>query len=340
MSPAVSIAVISELKIKNRLADLVLGMAVAKDVVMIVMLATAMSVAGLLAPESQGFDVAVFKELGTKVALSLGAGVVLGGALIAWLRYVGWEMVLLLLLLGYGGTDLAETLHLKPLLVFIGAGFTVANFSPYGHDLHEPQAGCRQAAGVLRPSVPVSILAAVAVAPVVGILFVARLCMLALATRLGGRLAGEPPGFTGRTWPTFVSQAGVALGLLLIARDALPQYDVVLSQVGTVLVGCNLLIGPILLRISLMRPDKAAAIDTVGEGAETTAGGQWTQSLLSPHSSPHGYMRPSMRLKLSHTPLGYAFERLLSPIQVAGMLYVPLSVLDLLHSIWRRPRWR
>ncbi|MEC8022439.1 MAG: cation:proton antiporter [Myxococcota bacterium] len=260
-SPAVSIAVISELKAKNRLADLVLGIAVAKDVVMIVMLATAITIAGLFAPESQGFDLAVFKNLGAKVTLSLGAGGVLGAGLILWLRFIRWEMVLLLLLLGYGGTDLAETLHLKPLLVFIGAGFTVANFSDFGHDLHKPLA---------LVAVPVFVVffttvgagldlgAAVAVAPVVGILFVARVAMLAVSTRIGGQLAGEPSGFTNRTWPAFVSQAGVALGLLLIARDSLPQYAALLAQVGTVLVGCNLLIGPILLRLSLTRADQAA----------------------------------------------------------------------------------
>jgi hypothetical protein len=131
-SPAVSVAVIAESGAKGKTPDTILSIAVFKDIVMILMLAVALAFGNVLV------DPGVLLALGRKIALSLVAGAILGGALIAWMRWVRWELVLSLVIIGFGGTALAGVLRLKPLLVFISAGFVVANFSRHGHALHKP----------------------------------------------------------------------------------------------------------------------------------------------------------------------------------------------------------
>ncbi|MGM0576731.1 MAG: cation:proton antiporter [Myxococcota bacterium] len=253
-SPAVSVAVISESGVKSRTADLVLSLAVFKDLVMIIMLAVSIAVAGALTSPGEAMDMSLFTEVALKVGLSIGAGVLLGGLLIGWFRWVRWQPVLLLLVLGYGVNTVADVLHLKMLLVFIAAGFTVTNFSSYGERLHEPLALLAVPVFILfftTVGAGLDLVASLAVLPVGGILFVARAGMLFTATRLGGRLAGESRAFSNNLTQGLLSQAGVALGLLLVAREALPDLAEPLGQVATVLISLNLLVGPVLLRRAL-----------------------------------------------------------------------------------------
>jgi len=281
-SPAVSIAVISEAGVKGKVSDLILSFAVFKDVVMVVMLAISLAVARILVTDGASFDGAIVADLGARILLSVVVGVLLGLALIAWMRWVRWELILILLVIAYGISPVTHWLdhtlhvHIKPLLVFITAGFTVANFSRYGHDLHKPL-------GVL--SLPVFVIffttagagleltTMLAVLPLAASLFVTRGGMMYLATRFGGGLAKEPRAFTDVLWLGFISQAGVALVLLGIAVGELapdaPALAKDLEQVAFALIALNLLIGPVLLRIALKKGSETApAAAKAAGGAE------------------------------------------------------------------------
>jgi len=283
-SPAVSVAVIAETQATGRTPDLILALAVFKDVVMIVMLAFAMAVGHVLLTPGASFDAALLGALGKKVALSLAAGAALGGLLIAYMRWVRWELILILLILGYGGAWLAELLHLKMLLVFIAAGFVVGNFSPYGHDLHKPLALLALPVFMLfftTVGAGLDLARTWAVLPLAGLLFAARLVMLYAATRIGGRLAGDSRSFTNNAWLGLVSQAGVALGLLLMAQSELPAIAVPLQQVAVALIALNLLLGPILLRVALARGPAAEAAGAGSPDAADVAVPPWLSRLSS-----------------------------------------------------------
>lgn len=253
-SPAVSVAVISESGIKGKVADLVLGLSVFKDVVMIVMLAISIALARVLTTDGATIELAVFTDVAVKVGTSLFAGVILGGLLIAWLRWVRWELVLLILVLGYAVNQVSEVLHLKMLLVFLAAGFTVTNFSKYAHDLHKPLSLLALPVFIIFFSTVgagLDLAAALAVLPLGLLLFAVRAGVMFSATRLGASVAGETTAFANNLWPGLISQAGVALGLLLVAQEALPELAGPLGQVATVLISLNLLVGPVLLRRTL-----------------------------------------------------------------------------------------
>jgi|GEM_PF-503578 len=281
-SPAVSVAVISERQSKGKTPDLILSIAVFKDIVMILMLAVAITVGQSLVTGSE-MSADSFVKLGKKISLSILAGAVLGGLLIAFMRWVRWQLVLTLLIVAYGGAVLSDVLHLKSLLVFIAAGFVVSNFSHYGHDLHKPLALLALPIFIVfftRAGAGLDLSATVAVLPVAAILFVVRLFMLFSATKLGAKIAKDPPEFSNNVWLGFVSQAGVALGLLLIAQKDLEVLAVPLGQVGVSLIALNLLIGPILLGVALKR---AAPLEQ-----DAAAGAP------DPHADPHAPADPAL----------------------------------------------
>lgn len=272
-SPAVSIAVISETGAKGRTPDVILSMAVFKDFVMIIMLALAIAIGNVLITPGAAMEGAIFAELGKKVGLSLVVGIAVGGLLIAWMRWVRWEMLLTLLIVAYGVELLSEILHLKPLLVFIAAGFTVNNFSRYGHDLHKPLSLLALPVFIVfftTAGANLDLEALWAVLPVAAILFAARLLMFFVSAEVGGRLAKDTPRFRRRIWLGFVSQGGVALGLLLIAQDGLAPLSEPMGQIAIALIALNLLIGPAILRPTLTSaqadeaPAEPAALDADG----------------------------------------------------------------------------
>lgn len=260
-SPAVSIAVISEMQAKGKTADTILSLAIFKDLVMIVMLAVSMAVSNVLLTEGAEMDPMIFLVLGKKVFLSLLAGAAIGGLLIAYIKWVRWELILIILIVAYGGVHLADAFHLKALLIFIGAGFVVTNFSPYGHELHASLAFLALPVFIIfftTAGAGLNLDQAWQVLPVAGILYVVRAAMMFIAVRLGGLLAGDPKAFSNNLWLGTLSQAGVALGLLFIAMEELPQIALPLEMVALALIALNLLTGPIFLRLTLGR---GAAID-------------------------------------------------------------------------------
>jgi Kef-type K+ transport system membrane component KefB len=264
-SPAVSIAVISESGVKGKTADIILSLAIFKDLVMIVMLAVSMAVAKVLLTEGAEMEVAIFLDLGKKVLLSLIAGGVLGTILIAYMRWIKWEVILIILIVAYGGVFMADILHLKSLLVFIGAGFVVTNYSDLGHSLHKSLSLLALPVFIVfftTAGAGLNLEQVWMVLPVAGILYAARALMLYVSVRLGGQLAGDSKAFSGNLWYGLISQAGVALGLLFIAMDELPAIRDPLEMVALALIALNLLTGPILLRLTLGR---AGAVDGTGD---------------------------------------------------------------------------
>jgi len=136
-SPAIALALISETGAKGRLADLVLGAAVVKDLVVVIALAVAVAT-GRAVLSGDAFDVAVLGHVGLDLAGSATAGAALGALLIAYVRYVKAEMLLFVAAMVLVVAEVSTALHLEVLLVFIVAGAVVRNYSRYEHDLLHP----------------------------------------------------------------------------------------------------------------------------------------------------------------------------------------------------------
>jgi Kef-type K+ transport system membrane component KefB len=278
-SPAATIAVISETGAKGRLADTTLGVAVAKDIVMVVLLALAIALTKTFAPDGQGFDVAILRDLAFELGLSLLAGAILGGVIIAYIKYLGGELWLFVVGTVFAITAISHQFHLEALLVFIIAGFVVQNVSKLGHDFIHLVEKVALPVYVVFFSVAgagLDLISLRSVLPIALALVAVRLVAIYAGTGIATKIAGEPEAVRKNAWMAFVSQAGVVIGLLIIVENNLPGLG---SEIRTLVMGTvaiHLLLGPILFKLALTRAGEVAtaeptlaAVETRGEAKVT-----------------------------------------------------------------------
>ncbi|MEZ4235611.1 MAG: cation:proton antiporter [Myxococcota bacterium] len=254
-SPAIALAVINDTGARGRLSDLLLAMAVVKDLVVVTSLAVAIPVSHALL-SGGGFDTHALTHLATELGASVGAGVSVGVLLILYFRFVGIEPLFSALVAILLVAEASHWLHLELLLVFIVAGFVVRNFSPYEHDLLHP---------IERIALPVFVVfftaagaaidlrGTLAILPVAVGLVGLRAATFWLAARFGAWAGGEPRAVAGNAWLTYLPQAGVTLGLVLLAAENVHELSEPITRLGMAVVALNLLVGPVTLTVALRR---------------------------------------------------------------------------------------
>lgn len=254
-SPAIVIAVSTELKAKGRLHDLVLGAAVFKDLVVVVTLAFVLVLARPMIDGSGAFEL---KAL-TPVLIELGGSIVVGAGLgfltMAYIRFVGFEMLLFIFCLILFAAEMASALHLELLLVFISAGFVVRNFSHYEEEVLHPLTMVSLPTYIVFFTIAgaaIDLDRTVTLFPAALILVIARGVAYYLAAHGAGFLAGEPFKARTRAALAYLPQAGVTLGLVGLAAQQLSQHAEILLDLGVTCVAINLLIGPLGLRKALV----------------------------------------------------------------------------------------
>ncbi|MCI0697078.1 cation:proton antiporter [candidate division KSB1 bacterium] len=280
-SPSATIAVINETGAAGRLTDTTLGAAVVKDVVMVVLLAVAISLAKLFSTPGMVFESTVFLHVGKELLFSIIAGAVLGATIIAYIRFIHAEMWLFIVGVIFFATAVAELFHLEALLMFITAGFMVQNFSKFGDSLIHPIedvslpvyvvffsiAGAGLELGALRQ-----------VGVVALILVVVRIVAIYFGTRFATTLANEPPAIKKNAWLSFIAQAGVVLGLSIIVENNLPGLGAEIKTVVLGTIALNLILGPITFKIALANAGEtkekreAAAVVPAAETPAAVAG--------------------------------------------------------------------
>lgn len=283
-SPAIVLAVVKESGAKGRLSELVLGAAVLKDLVVVVCLAIAVAVARTLLVPDATLDARVLVGVGRELGLSVAVGGVIGAALIAYLRFVRFEMLLFVAGLILVVAEVAKAWHLELLLVFIAAGFVVSNFSRFEHELM---------GAINLVSLPVFVVfftiagATIELGtmwrllPLAAMLCLARVVTYFVASRAGGTLGGEGEVVRKNAYLAYLPQAGVTLGLVGVAATQLPTVGDALRSVGMAVVALNLLVGPIALRVGLRRSGEVEEEAENDLEAATAKGRQGSAEQLS-----------------------------------------------------------
>lgn len=263
-SPSATIAVIGETGARGRLTDLTLGIAVFKDVVMVILMALFIALARVFAAPGAGFDPHVLVVVGEELLFSIGVGTLLGGATIFYLRFVRAEVWLYVIAAIFTMTYVAQAFHLEALLLFIVAGFVVQNFSKEGDDF------VHQIESVALPVYVVFFTVAGAgldlnalqeVGLVAGVLVLVRGVAIWLGSGLALRLAREEARVRQPAWMAFVSQAGVVIGLTIILANNLPGLGGEIRTVVLGMVAIHLIGGPVLFKLALSRAGE------IGDGA-------------------------------------------------------------------------
>ncbi len=251
-SPDLTVAVIEEKKAKGDLAEVILGITIVKDVVVIVLFTLTLALVRPLLVPGESFSSHALVEL----ALEVGGGIAVGAAL-GWVfsQYLGGEghrsrSPLATFLFAYVLVVVARELHVELLLTGVAAGFVIENLS---------EAGDRMIRGIRSVAVVVfAFFFAVAGAsldlgsaarywPAAVVFLVARAFLTRLGARWGGRLAGAGADIRSRGWLGLVSQGGVSLGLILVLERTLPDVGGGIVALAMAVIVGNILVGPVLL---------------------------------------------------------------------------------------------
>ena len=253
---------------------MVLGVTVIMDVLVIVVFAAVVSVCqALLGPEGQmdfRFMIMIVVEL---------IGAILGGIIVGWvislyIRYVKVELLVFILALAFMVAFFSRqfaslidhsysiTLHVEPMLICITAGFWVRNFSRGGDLFME---------NIDRSSLPIYVIffsltgAALNIGALnqtwlIAVLVVAvRFLLIWVGAYLGSSLSGDPLGFRRMSGLSFITQAGVSLGLAGIVMRRFPEWGAALATTIVAIISLNQIIGPVAFKFALNAVGEARA---------------------------------------------------------------------------------
>lgn len=273
-SPSAALGVLSQTRASGPLARFSLQFVMLSDVVVVVMLATVITIARPLVEPGATLSFEAFGSLGHEILGSVSLGTTLGLVLAAYVKLVGRQLLVVLIALGFGATEVLHYLHYEPLLTFLVAGFVVQNLSKQGekfiHAIEETGgvvyvvffagAGAHLNVPLLREYWPIALL-------LVG----ARIVTTVATGMLSSRLAKDVPVVRKWNWAPLISQAGVALGIASVIARSFPTFGPYFRDIAVACIALNELGGPIVFKFALDRSKESkaptATLDEVEEAA-------------------------------------------------------------------------
>ncbi len=258
LSPAVAIAILEETHSAGPVSESVLGVVVLADICIIVLFAIVHSLAaGVFGVTAGPGSMQPVQSVLIEVFGSMGVGVVVSIALALYIRRVKTRFALFVLAVCFVCAQIGAQLHLDVLIICLTAGLLLENvWKVKGETVHQALgpavlpvfavffavAGARLHVHELRVIGPLALLFAMV-----------RFGSLFAGARVGAALANAEPAV--RRWMPFglLPQAGVSVGLaVLIERHFVTWGGAARSLILSVITMSEL-IGPVLLRIALVR---------------------------------------------------------------------------------------
>jgi Kef-type K+ transport system membrane component KefB len=271
-SPSSAIAIIGECRAEGPFTDMVLGVTILIDVLIIILFSMALSISRVMLSTAAGADFGVLGVLGVEMLASLALGAAMGLAISFYIKRAGHDLALLLLTFGVAVTKISLwlghlmearfdlALQLEPLLICISAGFTVRRFSQVGHDFLE---------SLERSALPIYVLfftlAGVSLNfEALGRCWMFTICLVLVraiglygASWAGQAIPGNTAARNGSAWMAYLTQAGVSIGLAQIAQREAPEIGVYLTTVVLAVIAVNQVVGPIMFKAALNRVGEA-----------------------------------------------------------------------------------
>ena len=257
-SPAVVVALRTEMNADGPLCRTVLGVVVVGDLLVILAFAGVGAAAAPYLGSASDQDALVHLIWHVAGSLAVGAGV--AGVLWLYLRWVGQSTALFVVALCFVVAEVGARIGLDPLLVALSAGILVRNVTKHGDALHEAIEGSSlpvylvffAAAGA---SIHLDVLAVVGI-PAVLFALVRAGSYLGLA-RLATIFSGADPVVRRFVGYGFLPQAGLALALGLLMVKTFPSVGEAAGTLVLGIVAINEMIAPIIYRAALVRAGEA-----------------------------------------------------------------------------------
>ena len=262
-SPSATLGILSQTRATGPLATFTLAFVMTSDVVVVILIALVLGCVRPLIDPSAGFSLDSFATLGHELAGSVALGTTLGLVIALYLRLVNRQMLVVLLVLGFGVSTVIDYLQFDALLTFIVAGFIVRNMSNQGHKftayiektgtvvyvIFFATAGADLNVPLLRQLWPVALMLAGT-----------RALVTWLGSPISGRLANDSAVLRRWSWSGLVSQAGLALGLSVIIAKEFPSIGTGFRALAIATVAINEMVGPVLFKLALDRTRETSRI--------------------------------------------------------------------------------
>jgi Kef-type K+ transport system membrane component KefB len=262
-SPSATLGILSQTRASGPLATFTLSFVMTSDIVVVVLLSLVMSIARPLADPAASFALDSLTTLGHNLFGSVALGTTLGLVIAAYLFLVERQMLVVLLVLGFGVSTVVEYLKFDSLLTFMVAGFIVRNLSSQGHKFlrHIEQTGTVvYVVFFATAGADLNVPLLRTLGPVALILAASRTLVTWVGGRLAGRLASDPPVLRKWAWSGLISQAGLALGLSAIIAREFPSFGMQFRALAIAAVAINEMVGPILFKLALDRSGETSRI--------------------------------------------------------------------------------
>lgn len=280
-SPSSAIAIVNELRAKGPFTQTVLGVIVIMDVVVIMLFAVNASIADSLLT-SLRFDISIIILVAAELLISLAIGYALGKILKFVLSWHINSIVKtgIILLAGYGVFLLSEEIRsisqtqlpfeilLEPLLICMIGSFLVTNYSKHRHQFRKILYDIGPAVYILfftltGASLALDILSVTW--PIALALFFVRIVGIFIGSSIGGMLSGDPAKHNRISWMTYLTQAGIGLGLAKQVASEFPEWGPDFATVIISVIVLNQIIGPVFFKWAInMAGEAHLPLETTG----------------------------------------------------------------------------
>jgi Kef-type K+ transport system membrane component KefB len=261
-SPATTIGVVTETRARGPMTEILVGVTVLLDVVVLVLAAVLIPLAETLV-SGRELSLAFARTLAFEITGSAAAGVFFGLIIRVYIRWVTGFLPLFLLCVGLVGSVVCRHYQLEPLLAFMVAGFFVENYSELGKKLID---------GLERSAFPVYVVFfAISGASIdlgalrsmwllATVLVVTRAAMFYAGVFVASRVTRDLRAYAHSLWSGFLAQAGVTIGIAaLIARRF--SWGEEVETIVLAVVAVNQLVGPVALKTLLEAKGEAGGMD-------------------------------------------------------------------------------
>ncbi|MDA3824306.1 MAG: cation:proton antiporter [Bacteroidales bacterium] len=272
-SPSSAIAVISEMRAKGPFTQTAMGVTVIKDVLVIALFAICLSLAVTVMSDT-AFNISFILILLLELGLAFGIGYLVGKLISYILSFTRRNVLKTILILGIGygififshfmhewsSLALHTEIHIEPLLIAIVASFSVTNYSKY-------RAEFRKILDDTGPPVYVAFFTLVGAMLSIDILakvwlialllFFVRLVAIIVGTYIGTVLAGDPPSHKRLAWMSYVTQAGVGLGLTTEVAGEFSEWGAEFATIIIAVIVLNQVLGPPLFKWAINKVGEA-----------------------------------------------------------------------------------
>ena len=254
-SPTMSAAVITETGSRGKLSDFVLAIVVLSDVAVLVLFSLFMHLARATFGETAPEDVNMLVRLAWEIGGAVAFGSLVGALFALYLRYVGREVTLSLLVVCLLLSQVGFSQRVEPLLAAMAAGIVIANVSvAQGEALKAAiQSGALPLLVVFFVAIGASLrldTLMVAGAAATG-LAVVRVGLIWIGVRTGLRVARVENPAGQYVWTGLISQAGITLGLAAALAAEFPTWGTQVQMLLVALIAIDELVGPALFRTGL-----------------------------------------------------------------------------------------